>query len=84
MSNSAQINFVTKDEYKQIQSEALNLIKEIVSYIIADPDKSSLLTDFDKALEEAFGVTLENVSQDELDAFVIASLTKTCLVKGNQ
>lgn len=83
MSNSAQINFVTKDEYKQIQSGALNLIKEIVSYI-ADPDKSSLLTDFDKALEEAFGVTLENVSQDELDAFVIASLTKTCLVKGNQ
>lgn len=83
MSNSVQINFVTKDEYKQIQSGALNLIKEIVSYI-ADPDKSSLLTDFDKALEEAFGVTLENVSQDELDAFVIASLTKTCLVKGNQ
>ena len=83
MSNSAQINFITKDEYKQIQSGALNLIKEIVSYI-ADPDKSSLLTDFDKALEEAFGVTLENVSQDELDAFVIASLTKTCLVKGNQ
>ena len=83
MSNSAQINFITKDEYKQIQSGALNLIKEIVSYI-ADPDKSSLLTDFDKALEEAFGVTLENVSQDQLDAFVIASLAKTCLMKGNQ
>ena len=83
MSNSVQINFVTKDEYKQIQSGALNLIKEIVSYI-ADPDKSSLLTDFDKALEEAFGVTLENVSQDELDAFVITSLTKTYLAKGNQ
>ena len=83
MSNSVQINFVTKDEYKQIQSGARNLIKEIVSYI-ADPDKSSLLTDFDKALEEALGVTLENVSQDELDAFLIASLTKTCLVKGNQ
>ena len=83
MSNSAQINFVTKDEYKQIQSGALNLIKEIVIYF-ADPDKSSLLTDFDKALEEALGVTLENVSQDQLDAFVTASLTKTAMMKGNQ
>jgi hypothetical protein len=82
MSNSAQINFVTKDEFKQVQSGALNLIKEIVSYI-ADPDKSSLLTDFDKALKDALGVTLEDASQDQLDAFVIASLTKTCLVKGN-
>lgn len=82
MSNSVQINFVTKDEYKQIQSEALNLLKGIVSYI-ADPDKSSLLTDFDKALEEALGVTLEDASQDQLDAFVIASLAKTYLMKGN-
>lgn len=83
MSNSAQINFVTKDEFKQIQSGALNLIKEIVSYI-ADPDESSLLTDFDKALEEVLGVTLEDVSQDQLDAFVTASLTKTAMMKGNQ
>ena len=75
MSNSAQINFVTKDEYKQIQSGALNLIKEIVSYI-ADPDKSSLLTDFDNALEEALGVTLEDASQDQLDAFVSATQSK--------
>ena len=83
MSNSAQINFVTKDEFKQVQSGALNLIKEIVIYF-ADPDKSSLLTDFDKALEEAFGVTLEDATTDQIEAFIIASLTKTCLVKGNQ
>ena len=49
-----------------------------------NPSESSLISDFDKALEEALGVILENVSQDGLDAFVIASLTKTCLVKGNQ
>jgi hypothetical protein len=82
MSNSAQINFVTKDEYKQIQSGARNLIKEILNYV-ANPAESSLIPDFDKALEETLGVTLEDVSRDQLDAFVIASLTKTCLVKGN-
>lgn len=82
MSNSAQINFVTKDEYKQIQSGARNLIKEILNYV-ANPAESSLISDFDKALEETLGVTLEDVSRDQLDAFVIASLTKTCLVKGN-
>jgi len=83
MSNSVQINFVTKEEFKQIQSGALNLIKEIVSYI-ADPDKSSLLTDFDNALEEALGVTLEDATTDQIEAFIIASLTKTYLMKGNQ
>ena len=82
MSNSAQINFVTKDEYKQIQSGARNLIKEILN-CVANPAESSLISDFDKALEETLGVTLEDVSRDQLDAFVIASLTKTCLVKGN-
>ena len=65
MSNSAQINFITKDEYKQIQSGALNLIKEIVSYI-ADPDKSSLLTDFDNAQK--------NEVERRLDNFLSASL----------
>lgn len=83
MSNSAQINFITKDEFKQIQSEARNLIKEILNYV-ANPAESSLISDFDKALEEALGVTLKDATPDQLDAFVIASLTKTCLVKGNQ
>jgi hypothetical protein len=83
MSNSVQINFVTKDEFKQVQLGALDLIKEILNYV-ANPAESSLISDFDKALEETLGVTLEDVSRDQLDAFVIASLTKTCLVKGNQ
>lgn len=83
MSNSAQINFVTKEEFKQVRLGAIDLIKEILNYV-ANPAKSSLFSDFDKALEEALGVTLEDASQDQLDAFVIASLTKTCLVKGNQ
>lgn len=83
MSNSAQINFVTKDEFKQVQLGALDLIKEILNYV-ANPAESSLISDFDKALEEALGVTLEDASQDQLDAFVIASLAKTCLMKGNQ
>lgn len=82
MSNSVQINFVTKDEYKQIQSGALEFFKQVVNYA-ANPAKSSFLSDVDKALEEALGVTLEDASQDQLDAFVIASLTKTCLMKGN-
>lgn len=82
MSNSAQINFVTKDEYKQVRLGAINLSKEILNYV-ANPAKSSLIADFDKALEEALGVTLEDASQDQLDAFVIASLTKTYLIKGN-
>lgn len=82
MSNSVQINFVTKDEFKQVQLGALDLIKEILNYV-ANPAESSLISDFDKALEETLGVTLEDISRDQLDAFVIASLTKTCLVKGN-
>lgn len=83
MSNSVQINFVTKDEYKQIQSGAHNLIKEILN-CVANPAESSLISDFDKALEEALGVTSEDASRDQLDAFVIASLAKTGLMKGNQ
>ena len=83
MSNSAQINFVTKDEFKQVQLGALDLIKEILNYV-ANPAKSSLFSDFDRALEEALGVTLEDASQDQLDTFVTASLTKTAMMKGNQ
>ena len=83
MTNSKQINFVAKEEFKQVQLGALDLIKEILNYV-ANPAESSLISDFDKALEEALGVTLKDVSQYQLDAFVIASLTKTCLMKGNQ
>lgn len=83
MSNSVQINFVTKDEFKQIQSGARNLIKEILN-CVANPAESSLISDFDKALEEALGVTLKDATTDQIEAFIITSLTKTCLVKGNQ
>ena len=83
MSNSAQINFVTKDEFKQLQSHALDVFNELVFYA-NNPSDSVMLSSLEKAVLEATGTALEDINQDNLYAFIVASLTKTYLMKGNQ
>ena len=83
MTNSKQINFVTKEEFKQLQSDAIDVLNELIFYA-NNPSDSVMLSSLEKAVLEATGTAFEGISEDTLYAFIVASLTKTSLMKGNQ